>query len=197
MFKLITDFREIYQCQQTAKAVFNLDRFNPQNALFPQQVFHKQFGNYLFLDFNDWFNDGVDYEKLQGFCQGIKERSFVADAPTFYLLNPARFSLDCTHADFVKGFTYAFDNETAEHPAKNIGLRLSPETFLYGESLTWAMVNDLVHNFIIVGLENSVLDTFKSSFHERYFDIHEVISRLEAFQGGRMDGAEQTVQAYS
>jgi hypothetical protein len=197
MFKLITDFREIYQCQQSAKAVFNLDLFNPQNALFPQQVFRKQFSNYLFLDFNDWFSENEDYKKLQGFCQGIKELAFFADAPIFYLLNPVRFSSDCAHSDFVKGFTYAFDHEAAEHPAQNIGLRLSPETFLYGESLNWAMVNDLTHNLIIVGLEGSALDAFKASFHERYFDIHEVIRKLEAFQGGRMDGAEQVIKTYS
>jgi hypothetical protein len=197
MFKFINNSKEIYQCQQAAKAVFNLDLFNPQNALFPRQVFRKHFSSHLFLDFNDWFNEDKDYKKLQGFCQGIKEPTFFADAPTFYLLNPVQFSANCTHADFVKGFTYTFDREIAEHPAQNIGLRLSSETFLYGESLTWAMVNDLTHNVIIVGLESSVLDVFKSSFHERYFNIHEVIHRLEAFQGGRMDGAEQVIKAYS
>jgi hypothetical protein len=73
MPKLITDFNEIYQCQQRAKALFNLDLFNPEHALFPQQVFFKQFGHYLFLDFNDWFNETDDYEKLQGFCRAVKE----------------------------------------------------------------------------------------------------------------------------
>ena len=59
------------------------------------------------------------------------------------------------------------------------------------------MVNDLTHNFIIVGLDNSVLSYFESSFNDKYFDIHEVVKKLEAFQGSRMDNAEITISTYS
>lgn len=197
MFKLIADLKEIYQYQQIAKAVFVMDSFNPHKAVFPDQVFQKQFDRYLFLDFNDWFNESEDYKRLQGFCQGIKEPCFFADAPTFYLLNPVQFSADCTYSDFIKGHTYAFEPEVIEHQARNIGLRLSGETFLYGDSLTWAMVHDIVHNFVIVGLEDSVVETFKSSFHGLCFDIREVISKLEAFQGATMDGTERVISTYS
>jgi hypothetical protein len=194
MFKLISDPVDIYQQQQVEKSLFEMDLFNPQNALFPEQVFRKKFDKYFFLDFNDWFNEKEDYKRLQEFCQLIKEPFFFATAPTFYLLNPVKFPLDCTHIDFVKGFTYVFDDE---HLARNIGLRLSPETFIYGESLSWAMVNDLTHNFVIVGLDNSILNSFDSSFHEKYFDIHEVINKLENFQGSKMDNAEKTILTYS
>lgn len=194
MFKIIFDAQEVYECQKIAKSLFRIDLFSPQSALFSQQVFHKNFNKYLFLDFNDWFCDDEDYKRLQLFCQEVKETSFVSDAPSFYLLNPVRFSIDCTHSDFINGFTYVFDGE---HSAKNIGLRISPETFIYGESLSWAMVNDLTHNIIIVGLDDSILDSFKSNFHEKYFDICKVVENLEAFHGGKMDNAERAIATYS
>jgi hypothetical protein len=196
MFKLTTDFADIYKHQQITNSLFKVELFSPQNALFPKQVFRKVFDKYLFLSFNDWFDELEDYEKLHDFCQLVKEHFFYADAPSFYLLNPVKFSSDCTHLDFVNGFTYVSKDGEAEHSAKNIGLRLSPETFIYGESLTWAMLNDLTHNIIIVGLDDIVLDAFKSSFHGKYFDIHEVIRKLETFQGGKMDNAGQVIKTY-
>jgi hypothetical protein len=37
--------------------LFNLDLFNPNVAVFPEQVFKEKFDNYLFMNLEDWFKD--------------------------------------------------------------------------------------------------------------------------------------------
>jgi hypothetical protein len=196
MLKFITEYREIYEFQKVAHSIFYLDRFNPQTVVFSQQVFRKAFGAYLFLRFNNWFNDPADYQRLQDFCQIIQEPTFVADAPPFYLLNPVQFTVGCPHGVFVGGFTYHADHDQINHLACGIGLRTSPETFIYGESGRWAMVNDLTHDLIIVGLESSVLEAFQASFQGQFFDIHGAIGQLEESQGAKMDRAKAAIATY-
>jgi hypothetical protein len=196
MFKLLTDFKEHYRHQQIVDRLFNLELFNPHTVVFAQPVFKKEFAYYYFLNFNGWFNEAVDYQRLQKFIQDLKEPAFYGSAPVFCLLNTVEFSADCSHTDFVKGFTYSVEPQEFEHNARNIGLRLSAESFIYGESLAWAMVNDVVSDLVIIGLEESASSAFGESFGEEYFDIQGAVEKLESDHGGKMAGADRAIANY-
>lgn len=195
MFQRIASYEGIYARHQAERNLFEVDAFVPGYAAFPQQVFHKLFSRNFFLDFNDWFNESDDYARLQTFLQQLEEPFCYASVPLFYLLNPVQFSPACSHSDFVNGFTYnSADNQN--DPASGVGLRLSSQTFIYGESQTWAMVSDLTHNIIIVGLDESAVPSFESSFADQYYDIRQVIANLEAAQGAKMDDATSLIARY-
>jgi hypothetical protein len=194
--KKITEIEEIYQHQRMQGSLFSLDLFNPQFAVFPRHVFSTKFDAYRFLHFNDWFDRQDDFDYLIEFIELAGESEFFAACPPFCLLSPVKFSVDCSHSEFVKGFTYNWDAHS-EHPANGIGLRMSPQTFMYGTNQAWAMVNDLTHDIVIVGLKTSVQTAFESAFSGKYFTIQGVVQKLEEFQGAAMDNAEQCIQAYS
>lgn len=196
MFKVLTDFKEHYRHQQILDTLFNVGLFNPHTVVFAQPAFKKEFAYYYFLNFNGWFNEVADYQKLQKFIQLLKEPAFYGSAPVFCLLNTVEFSADCNHTDFVKGFTYSVEAQEFEHTARNIGLRLSAESFIYGESLSWAMVNDVVSDLVIIGLEESALPAFRESFGEEYFDVQGAVEKLESDHGGKMSGADRAIANY-
>jgi hypothetical protein len=180
MFQIIADSEEIYRQQQIAQALFDLELFRPRVTAFPQQVFRKKFDRHLFLHFNDWFHDAADYQQLQQFVKLLGDEFFYMAAPHFYLLNPVKFSVNCSHAEFISGSTYS-DDEELRHLAENIGLRLSPENFFYSDSQTWVMVSDLTNNVMIVGLMENAIDPFQVAFAGKYFDIQVVLKNIEEF----------------
>ncbi len=196
MFKKIVDFEEIYERQEIAKILFNLELFKPGTTTFPQQVFNKKFHSYFFLQFNDWFNLPGDYDCLRHFVGLIKDHFYYADVPGYYLLNPMMFSANCSHQEFIDGFTYSFNDDT-NYPAKNIGLRLSSQNFFYGENQTWAMVSDMTNNIVIVGLECNYVDDFKSAFADKYFTIEKVMENVEEYRGEKVVGADRIISRYS
>ena len=195
MYEKLISIEDVYHQQQVEKTLFEIEQFKPEYAVFPKQVFRKRFSHYLFLTFNDWFNNGEDYSHLQRFLQALNESVFFASAPVFHLLNPVKFTADCSHQDFVKGFTYSFDGKPSS-PADGVGLRLSSQSLMYGESQAWAMVHDLTHNLIIVGIEDEAYSHFKTSF-SKSFDIHGAIKQLELSQGATMDNTQPVIATYS
>jgi hypothetical protein len=111
-------------------------------------------------------------------------------------LNTVEFSAYCSHANFVKGFTYSVEAQEFEHTARNIGLRLSAEIFIYGESQSWAMVNDVVSDLVIIGLAESALPAFREGFAGEYFDVQGAVAKLQSDHGGKMTGADRAITNY-
>jgi hypothetical protein len=199
-FQKIVDWEKIYERQQIVKQLFVCDEFPPGVAIFPRQVFRKAFDTHLFLTFNDWFDNSIDHQYLQSFVRLLGDKFYYADVPSCYLLNPVKFSVDCSHSDFVTGFNYALSDDRTN--PQNLGLRLSPTSLIYSDSQTWAMASDLTHNIVIVGLEAKAVESFQTAFDGNYFDIHEVIRRLEEFMSvlskdkATMDSTESLIQRY-
>jgi hypothetical protein len=65
-----------------------------------------------------------------------------------------------------------------------------------GESLSWAMVNDVVSDLVIIGLDESALPAFRESFAGEYFDVQGAVEKLEADHGGQMSGADRAIANY-
>ncbi len=152
--------------------LFNLHLFNPDFAVFPQQVFKEKFDEYLFMNLEDWFNNEADFNCLHFFLEAINE-------PKLYCAVPEYYQLPDLKIDHSKGYQHFIDEYTFASQPNEIGLRISPTGFWYGESLDWAIVSDLTNNIYIVGLKNHAALNFKTDFSGQYFDIHQVVKNME------------------
>jgi hypothetical protein len=166
-------FRESTKISDFIKnQLFNLELFNPDFAVFPKQVFKEKFDEYLFMNLEDWFNNENDFNCLHFFLEAINE-------PYLYCAVPAHHNLSDLKIDHNKGCQHFIDEYTFAGKPNEIGLRISPTGFWYGESLDWAIVSDLTNNIFIVGLKNHAALNFKADFSGQHFDIHEVVKRTE------------------
>jgi hypothetical protein len=152
--------------------LFNLELFNPDFAVFPQQVFKGKFDKYLFMNLEDWFNNEDDFNCLHFFLESVNE-------PYLYCSMPGFYNLPDIKIDHRKGYKHFIDEYTFANDQNQIGLRISPTGFWYGENLDWAIVSDLTNNIYIVGLKNHAALNFKADFSGQYFDIHQVIKNME------------------
>jgi hypothetical protein len=163
--------------------LFNLDLFNPsdsnapsENSVFPQMVFKQQFDCHLFMRFNDWFNNEVEYKMLQVFLESINEPYLYCSVPELHNCPDIKIDVKKSHKDFVRKYT--MENKP-NHPNHRIGLRRSATGFWYGKSPDWAMVSDLHNNIIIVGLCHAAALNFRADFGGKYFGIEKVIDNIE------------------
>ncbi len=156
--------------------LFNLHLFNPDFAVFPDQVFKEKFDEYIFMNLEDWFNNADDFNCLHFFLEAINEPFLHCAVPEYYKLP----NLKIDHAKGLQHFIdeYTFANKLTSNENK-IGLRISPTGFWYGESLDWAIVSDLTNNIYIAGLKHAAALNFKTHFSGKYFDIHQIIKNLE------------------
>jgi hypothetical protein len=92
------------------------------------------------------------------FLEAINERNLYCAVPKCYQLPDLKIEHGRGYQHFINEYTFA--NQLNE-----IGLRISPTGFWYGESLDWAIVSDLTN--------------FKADFSGQYFDIHQVIKNME------------------
>jgi hypothetical protein len=152
--------------------LFNLELFNPDSTVFPNQVFKEKFDEYLFMNLEDWLNNENDFNCLHFFLEAINE-------PYLYCSVPECYQLPDLKIDHNKGYQHFIDEYTFAGKPNEIGLRISPTGFWYGESLDWAIVSDLTNNIFIVGLKNHAALNFKADFSGQYFDIHQVIKNME------------------
>jgi len=165
---VIYDEPGIFKCQVIERRLFNLDLFNTEIAVFPQQVFNRHFDYYRFMVFNDWFAN--DYDNLTAFLNSTKETKFYASCPPPFLVNPVAFTSKATHEEFQQGIRYGHNKD---HYSKDI--LTSPSTFYYGENDRWAIVLDITNNLVIVGLETTTVNSFESAFEGKFFDVEGVI----------------------
>lgn len=152
--------------------LFDLELFKPDFAVFPKQVFKEKFDEYLFMNLEDWFNNEDDFNCLHFFLEAINEPFLYCAVPEFYQLTDLKI-------DHKKGYRHFIDEYTFANRPNEIGLRISPTSFWYGESLDWAIVGDLTNNIFIVGLKNHAALNFKADFSGQYFDTHQVIENME------------------
>jgi|GEM_PF-3632332 hypothetical protein len=190
----LESLEEVQHYQKLERAIFNLDAFTPEKAAFPQQVFNKKFDGIYFLNFNDWFHAEDDFAKLIAFLQGIGSESFYASCPPFYGLNAIQIPVNASHKAYIEYHTYALEDGSV---GKGVGIRKSPEAFYYDDTQNWAMVGDLTHDILIVGLDDAVKEDFLEVFGNEAGDIDSVVNRLETFQGALLDNKERVVQMYS
>jgi hypothetical protein len=106
------------------------------------------------------------------FLEAINERNLYCAVPKCYQLPDLKIEHGRGYQHFINEYTFA--NQLNE-----IGLRISPTGFWYGESLDWAIVSDLTNNIYIVGLKHDAALNFKADFSGQYFDIHQVIKNME------------------
>jgi hypothetical protein len=186
--------------------LFNLQLFNPDFTVFPQQVFKEKFDEYWFMNLEDWFNNEDDFHCLCMFLQTINEPILSCAVPAFH-------NIPAIKIDTTKGYRHFIDEYTFTHktnsPDNQIGLRISPTGFWYGESLAWAIVSDLTNNMYIVGLKHDAALNFKTAFAGKYFDIHQVIKNMEdtnfilgkaansAFEYAEMDNKKEIIKRYT
>jgi hypothetical protein len=152
--------------------LFDLELFNPDFSVFPKQVFKEKFDEYLFMNLEDWFNNEADFNCLHFFLEAINE-------PHLYCSVPEFFQLPDLKIDHNKGYQHFIDEYTFAGKPNEIGLRISPTGFWYGESLDWAIVSDLTNNMFIVGLKSHAALNFKADFSGQYLGIHQVIKNME------------------
>lgn len=176
--KVIYDEPGIFRCQVIERRLFDLDLFNTERAVFPQQVFKQRFDSYRFMIFNDWFHSTEDYNSLITFLKSIGENIFYASCPPPFLVNPVAFTIDATHEQFQQGIRYG---NNKENYSKDI--LTSPASFYYGERDQWAIVLDISNNLVIIGLEAATLDNFESAFKEIFFGAQQLIDQwIEGFE---------------
>lgn len=155
--------------------LFNLHLFNSDYTVFPQQVFKQPFDEYWFMNLEDWFNNETDYDCLRHFLQAINEPYLYCAVPGYCDCPDVKVEVSKTHQHFLDGYLLANTGNKNE-----IGLRISPTGFWYGQSLNWAMVSDVTNNIYIVGLNNDAALNFKGNFAGQYFTIEQVIKNMEA-----------------
>jgi hypothetical protein len=155
-------------------ALFNLSLFNPNFAVFPQQVFKEPFDEYLFMNLEDWFNNESDYNFLCFFLQANNEPYLHCAVPNLYHCPDLKIDITAPHAAFIN--EYLLKSTEGE---LGIGLRISPIGFWYGQSLDWAIVSDLTNNIYIVGLKHQAALNFKANFAGRFFDIHHLLAKMK------------------
>jgi hypothetical protein len=184
--------------------LFNLPLFNPDTAVFPQQVFKQPFDEYLLMNLEDWFNNEEDYNCLCHFLKAINEPYLYCAVPDFYGCPDLKIDITKTHAEFVQ--KYLLVKPDAENTT---GLRISPTGFWYGQSLDWAIVSDLTNNIYIAGLKHDAALNFKADFAGKFFDIQQWIKNQEeancilgksnnpGFKYAAMDNKEAITERYS
>jgi hypothetical protein len=184
--------------------LFNLHLFNPDTAVFPQQVFKEPFDECLLMNLEDWFNNEEDYNCLRHFLQAINEPYLYCAVPDFYGCPNLKIDTNKAHAEFVQ--EYLLKKTDAENIA---GLRISPTGFWYGQSLDWAIVSDLTNNIYIAGLKHDAALNFKADFAGKFFDIQQWIKNQEEanyilgknnnldFKYAAMDNKEAITERYS
>lgn len=155
-------------------ALFNLSLFNPKTTVFPKQVFNEPFDEYLFMNLEDWFNKEDDYNCLCIFLQAINETYLYCSVPDFYHCPDLKITVTTPHASFIDAYVLKSAGNEA-----GVGLRISPAGFWYGQSMDWAMVSDLTNNIYIVGLKRDAALNFKADFAGRFFDIHQLLTKME------------------
>ncbi|MEY4904024.1 MAG: hypothetical protein RLZZ292_1839 [Bacteroidota bacterium] len=158
--------------------LFNLELFSPEFAVFPKMVFKQQFDYHYFLTFNDWFDDAYEYKMLQMFLEAINEPFLYCAVPDFEQCPTLKIDVSKSHAHFKSRYLM---EDQPEHSCANIGLRISPTGFWYGESTDWAMVSDLTNNIMIVGLQHDAAMNFRADFGGNFFGIEQVIQNMEEF----------------
>lgn len=142
-------------------------------------VFNENFDCHYFLTFNDWFNKKQDHKMLQSFLMSIKESYLYCSVPHFHNCPDVVIDIAKPHPYFVDKY---LTKDCNPNERNEIGLRISPTGFWYGNGLQWAMVSDLTNNIIIIGLKKTVVTDFKKIFSGKYFGIKKVIADMEDFQ---------------
>lgn len=167
---VIYDEPGIFRCQVIERRLFDLDLFNTERAVFPQQVFKGRFDSYRFMIFNDWFHSIDDYDSFITFIKSIGETNFYASCPPPFLVNPVAFTIEATHEQFQQAIRYG---NNKENYSKDI--LTSPASFYYGERDEWAIVLDISNNLVMVGLDAAMVGAFESAFEGKFFDVQGVI----------------------
>jgi hypothetical protein len=186
--------------------LFNLELFNSDFAVFPNQVFKEKFDEYLFMNLEDWFNNEDDFNCLHFFLEAVNEPFLYCAVPEFYKIPDLKINHAKGYQHFIDEYTFTNKATSNEY---EIGLRISPIGFWFGESLDWAIVSDLTNNIYIVGLKRDAALNFKADFSGKYFDIHQLIKNLEEanfvlgkaenpnFELAEMDNKAEIIEQYS
>jgi hypothetical protein len=156
--------------------LFNLHLFSPKYSVFPKMVFKEKFDYHYFMVFNDWFDAYEDFDMLRVFMEAINEPYLYCAVPDFYNCPDLKIDISIGHANFK--IQYLMQDQP-EHSNHNIGLRISPIGFWYGQSSDWAMVGDLMNNIMIIGCKADSALNFRADFDGKYFDIEQVIKNKE------------------
>jgi hypothetical protein len=159
--------------------LFNLPLFNPNFAVFPQQVFKENFDYHYFLDFNDWFSHQEGFTALKVFLEAINEPYLYCAVPEIYNCPDLKIDMNLGLENFES--EYLLKNYKG-HINQNIGLRICPEAFWYGESGEWAMVSDFTNDIVIVGCKPAAALNLRADFSGKYFGIEKAIQHMEEFQ---------------
>lgn len=173
--------------------LFNLHLFNKSKMVFPEMVFKTKFDCHLFMNIEDWFNNEDDYKDLQCFLEAINEPFLYCAVPEIYNCVDLKIDIKTNHKDFVNSYLQNTKNDL------EIGLRISPEGFWYGQSNDWAIVSDIINNIFIVGLNKHAALNFKADFPYKYFDATTYIARtLESNEilGNKIDIEDSEVKIW-
>lgn len=185
--------------------LFNLPLFSPKFSVFPKMVFNEKFDYHCFMVFNDWFDTFEDFDMLRVFMEAINEPYLYCSVPDFYNCPDLKIEMRLGHTNFK--IQYLMQDQP-EHINHNIGLRISPIAFWYGDSGDWAMVSDLMNNIMIVGCKADAALNFQADFRGKYFGIEQVIKDKEyihnffekrknpAAEYAEMDGKLEIIERY-
>jgi hypothetical protein len=184
--------------------LFNLHLFNPDFTVFPQQVFKEPFDEYAFMNLEDWFNNEDDYNCLRYFLQAINEPYLYCAVPEYCNCPDLKIDTTKNHKEFLDEYLLANTGDKNE-----IGLRISPAGFWYGQSLDWAMISDVTNHIYIIGLKHDAALNFKADFAGQCFTIEQIIKNIEAanfilnknddpdFEYVEMDNKKEIIERYS
>ena len=191
---LVRELTQVKKYQFIEDELFNINMFSPHTALFPKQVFNKKFDNYLFLNNTNWFSDKKSFKSLINFIEKSNDNFFYCSVPRFRLLNAIKIPVTTSLKEYISAQTFKF--EKGEY--KDIGLRVSAEMFFFGKTKEWAMVYDLVHCCVIIGITKKLSPILKESFGEDLLDdIKSFIKKMEEFHGVKLDNRKKIIKRYS
>jgi hypothetical protein len=182
MTRRISNIQELGNQRDIEQSIFWLEEFTKEKALFPEQVFRVIFETYVFLPFKDWFINESDYSAFTSFLKNVGEEVFFIACPYCNLPTLEISSLASLEV-YINALLFRFKDleDTADY---NSGMTRSPEVFFYGRNQNWAMVHDISHNLIVIGLKRSQYSAFTSAFGDQCMSAQSSVKYLEDLHGG-------------
>jgi len=160
--------KDIIKVRKIENEIFDIQKFNENVTVFPENVFREVFDQFFILNVADWFHNHNDFENLLTFVKANNSDQYYSSCPSLYGINPVKILVDDSFEQYVSKQTY----NNAKNRNKGLGIRKSGETFYFDDTKNWAILNDITNNITIIGLKNKIIDNFKSAFKGKFQELN-------------------------
>ncbi|MGB3005493.1 MAG: hypothetical protein WBC06_03220 [Chitinophagaceae bacterium] len=168
-YKYITTF-EKWEIENITNEIFCTDSFSKDKAVFPENIFNKQFLNFGFVHYNDCFRNHEDFNGLIDLLKLENIKSIIISCPEFYHIIPVEVKASIDFKSFCE--IISFTNVPCyDEFYKGVGYFISPEIFMYEKEKGWAMLHDITNNVIVIGYDNISMKKYFPALKENYIDL--------------------------